>query len=321
MKQIFLPLLVFLVVSCKKDKSLNQPIDNSQAVLIDSLLLPDSISYANYITTYWPNFGPNTNLYRNVLLENFVGHRSVNSPYGDITALNLTLSNPLRVFSVNLHIGPNGATVFQEPVNDSVFSTDFISPIGIEISNQLTDQDFIGIPMGLLNRKIIDGHRFYSPSYWSGLITDQLTQNDLRVNLQADVNYFSQTRGVFLHTEVDVLNPTGEDLYSVIYLIEDSVVSPQMVQYTDSFPYYQNDNYIHRNILRTCIDGLAMGRKILDTDKVDKYGNLLQGNKFYLNYSYYLPTQYNPANMHLLIYVYNSSTKEIYQVIRKNLLE
>ena len=62
-----------------------------------------------------------------------------------------------------------------------------------------------------------------------------------------------------------------------------------------------------------------MGRKITEDMKVDKNGALITGDKYYLNYSYRLPDQYNPDNMHLLIYVYRNDTKEILQVIKQKI--
>jgi hypothetical protein len=79
-------------------------------------------------------------------------------------------------------------------------------------------------------------------------------------------------------------------------------------------------NYVHHDIHRGCIDGLAAGRKLTTGDKKDKNGKEIPGNKYYLNYTYKLPEVYNPENMHLLIFVYNSATKEIYQVIKKSIL-
>jgi hypothetical protein len=54
--------------------------------------------------------------------------------------------------------------------------------------------------------------------------------------------------------------------------------------------------------------------------------DLITNGKYYLDYSYILPNQLGPGgetnihnadNMHLLIYVYDMSTLEIYQVIKK----
>jgi hypothetical protein len=98
-------------------------------------------------------------------------------------------------------------------------------------------------------------------------------------------------------------------------MIEDSVVGPQLVQST-----YTPD-YVHRDIMRGTLDGETFG-KILTAD-------LMTDNKYYVDYSYILPNQlgpngtttvHNADNMHVLIFVYDAVTKEIYQVIKKPII-
>jgi len=57
--------------------------------------------------------------------------------------------------------------------------------------------------------------------------------------------------------------------------------------------------------------------------------DLLKNGKYYVDYSYIIPDQlapqgttstHNAENMHVLIYVYDTSTKEILQVIKKRLI-
>ena len=77
-----------------------------------------------------------------------------------------------------------------------------------------------------------------------------------------------------------------------------------------------NSSYIHRDIHRGNIGGLSFGRN-LEPD-------LLIGSKYYVNYSFLVPNQldgnHNPENMHVLIYVYDQSTWEIYQVIKQEIV-
>jgi hypothetical protein len=47
-----------------------------------------------------------------------------------------------------------------------------------------------------------------------------------------------------------------------------------------------------------------------------KADDLNANGKFYQNYSYKLPEQYDPANCHLLVYVMDKNTYEVYQVVK-----
>jgi hypothetical protein len=79
---------------------------------------------------------------------------------------------------------------------------------------------------------------------------------------------------------------------------------------------------VHRDIFRGTIDNQLWGRTLTS--------DILQNGKYYLDYSAIIPDQlvpqgsastgYNAENMHLLIYVYDKATLEIYQVIKKSFI-
>ena len=70
--------------------------------------------------------------------------------------------------------------------------------------------------------------------------------------------------------------------------------------------------YVHRDIHRTNLSGSPFGIN-LTTD-------LISNDNYYVNYSFEVPNQldgnHNPSNMHVLVYVYDVATLEIYQVIK-----
>jgi hypothetical protein len=138
----------------------------------------------------------------------------------------------------------------------------------------------------------------------------------LKVAVKAKLNYFeSPKHGFYLHTEVEKLDGALGELGMIAYIMEDSVVGPQLVG-----SVYTAD-YVHRDVMRGTIDGTKWG-KVLTAD-------LMKNGKYYVDYSYIIPDQlapqgtsstHNAENMHVLIYVYDTSTKEILQVIKKRLI-
>jgi hypothetical protein len=64
------------------------------------------------------------------------------------------------------------------------------------------------------------------------------------------------------------------------------------------------------------VDGNAFGKTLSQA--------MLVGNKYQVNYSFVVPNQldgnFNAENMHVLIYVYDKTTWEIYQVIKQSIL-
>ena len=311
MKKNILGAIILLAIAFQSCDKVKNPYPK-QYVDIDTTLLY-GMNLETYKNTLWPTFGPNTNTNVNVLIEDFTGHKCVNCPNAALEARNIEGQHDGRVFVASIHSGPSASTYFQS-YQFAPFTTNFTTPDGLAISTELTDGGFIGNPSGTNNRKTFGGFIFQNYSSWASNVSSILTSNVLKVNLQSSTNYFPETRGVFLHTEVDKISTDSLELYQVVYLIEDSIIKPQILPDNTT-----NLNYVHRDVHRGNIDGKPMGRKITEDMKVDKNGAIVVGDKYYLNYSYRLPDQYNPDNMHLLIYVYRNDTKEILQVIKQKI--
>ena len=136
----------------------------------------------------------------------------------------------------------------------------------------------------------------------------KLNENDLKVNIQGQINYYDATKGAYLHVEVDKVDAgLNNDLGIVSYLIEDSLIGDQKMPDNS-----HNSSYVHRDTHRSNLSGSAFGRNLTSS--------LMSNNKYYVDYSFVVPNQldgnHNPSNMHVLVYVYDLSTLEVYQVIK-----
>ena len=314
MKKIFILTFLGSVVLASCDK-VDNPYPEQIATELDYSLFPggDSLSY---LATEWPTFTQNSNSLRNVLIEDFTGHKCVYcSPAGD-TAHALHLMSPDRVFATSIHAGPGDGSIPAMPGSfqstDAVFTQILYCQEGLDIGQHFgfdwPGTTFIANPSGNVSRVGSGGQIFTGPGGWRSIVNSALTST-LKINLQSFVNYYPSTRGLFLHTEIEVLdgalNP--DDLYSVVYLVEDSLIGPQKLPP----PAPTNDNYVHRDIMRGCIGSDWKGRKLSTAT--------FTSDKYYFNYSYPLPAEYNSDNMHLLIYIRDAVTEEIYQVIEQTI--
>lgn len=330
MKQSFLVLSVIsaLLFSCDKVENIYPVLPSTE---LDYDLYPDGDS-AHYANNAWPSFSANTNSDRNILIEDFTGHRCVFCPPAAAEAKNIADNNPGRAFVAGIHAGPEPFDQEDAANWDGVAPGDFQTIVpptwihnfankdGLQIGSYFGPSgfnavsQFTGNPRGTISR-IVDGtgqHTIH-PSNWSAMATSVLTANDLKVNIQAASNFYSSTRGLFLHTEIEVLDPSlTNDLYTVVYLIEDTIVKPQ------KFPSLDSLDYEHHDIMRGTLDGRPFGQK-LDDSKLGTNG------KYYVNYSVALPLGpfnsqdghlYDYSNMHVLIYVRDAVTEEIYHVIK-----
>ncbi|MDR0802116.1 Omp28-related outer membrane protein [Fluviicola sp.] len=296
-----------ILASCDKVKNA-YPAKAPGNTTLDWSLYPDGDS-AHYVAQgLWPAFSENTNTLTNVLIEDFTGHRCYNCPNAAVILHSLELANPGRVFGAGIHTSPVGISSFQETNSDypTILYNDLAFEIGTHFGSK-PGTGFLGNPNGAVNRQLNGTDNTASPGTWSSKTAIALNAT-LKVNLQSHCNYFPSTRGAFLHIEADKIdNNLSNPLALAVYVLEDSLVAPQLMP-----DVTRNVNYVHRDILRDCIDGKAFGR-VLGT------GDQGSNGKYYVNYSYKLPDQYYVDNMHFLIYVYDKTTEEIYQVIEQHL--
>lgn len=299
MKKILLTLLAafslgLIIPSCDKVEFPNIPISG-----VDTTLYPGSFSEYTI-----PSFSENTNSFRNVLIEDFTGHRCPACPAAAVIAKGLEEANPGRVFVASIHAGPsnNGITEFQK--TSASYPTDFTTPEGTTMASTFFQLGigFVGNPRGGINRISNESGEFmFSQSFWVDKTNDALT-TPVKVNLQAKSNYYPETNGVFLHVETDFETTMTGDYNIVVYAIENLRIAPQIVGADEV------EDYHHENIHRGNIFGETWGRSVAS-------GEISAGTKVVTNFSYAVPEDLTNETMHFLIYVYDKETYEIMQVI------
>lgn len=306
MKKIFIGFAVLSVFIASCDKVENPypdvPAQGTYA------LYPDGDS-AHYAANAWPTFSANTNTDRNVLVEDFTGHGCAPCAAVGDHLETLVHDNNGRVVGLAIHAGPNGTGSLQFTTSTlpNIFYNDYTHEIGNYFGADWSGSGFIANPSGMVSRKDHgSGNPITSPSGWQNAVNDMITTNDLKVNMQAASNYYSSTNGLFLHAEIEILDQTlTNELRVVSFLVEDSLVGPQAIP---GGTY--NMDYVHRHILRDVIDGRAFGQA-LDTDHLDT-----TNGKYYFNYIYEVPAGYSNTNSHVVLYVRDAVTEEVYQVIK-----
>jgi hypothetical protein len=299
---------MYLYTSCDR---ITNPYPPQVILDLDTTLYPGN--WGDYLANEWPNFPTNTNIDRNILIEDYTGHQCIFCPAAADLAHQLELTHEGRVFVSSMHVGPFGVGDFQI-VSAPDYPVDFTNPQCVEIGTYFGTNDggFSGNPRGTINRFLSGGNIFQSPNAWTSMVNTMLAENVLKVNMQSALNYYPQTHGAFLHVEVDKIDQQlTNELGIVAYVLEDSLIGDQKMSDNS-----HNSSYIHRDIHRGNLNGQAFGRVLEQAD--------IQNGKYYVNYSFVVPNQldntYHAENMHLLIYVYDRTTWEIYQVIRQNIL-
>lgn len=304
-------LVLAFSTSCDKVKKIYEPSDYDTDLNV--ALYPGD--WQTYLNTQWPNFDTITaSSNRNILIDDFTGHNCQYCPDAATAAHALHTQYPDRVFVSSIHSSPTGITGFQ--ATNAQYPVDFTNEMGLETGKffgGLATSGFFGNPSVSTSRIVVSGgtEMFYPPGILANQVNSALATT-LKVKIKSKVNYYAQTKGAFLHTEVEVLDNALTNLGMIAVLHQDSLVAPQNVNGT------YTPNYVHRDIHRGNVGNTLWGTTLTDALKDDN-------GKYYLNYSFVVPNEimldgsehFNAANMHLLIYVYDKTTYEIYQVVKE----
>ena len=307
-------LVVILLAGCDKVENIYPETYDSE---LNTALYPGD--WNDYVNNEWPDFETiAATTQRNILLEDFTGHNCQSCPAAATACHNQHEADPERIFVISIHASPTGSSLFQDVT--SQYNVDFTNEVGLEVGQffgNLAGSGFSANPkVGVSRIPISTGTAMY---YSQGVLTQEVPINlnkPMRVALKSHLNYYEETHGAFLHTEVEVLDASLTNLGMVVHVVEDSLVAPQNVNGTFT------PDYVHRDIHRANLSGSAWGRT-LTPDLLNA-----ENGRYYLDYSFVVPDQlapngasggYNPENMHLLIYVYDKTTYEIYQVIKQKI--
>ncbi|MDX1348944.1 MAG: Omp28-related outer membrane protein [Putridiphycobacter sp.] len=268
--------------------------------------LYDGGNFENYVP---PSFDVNTNTERNILIEDFTGHQCIFCPAAADVAKAIEDSLPTRVFVATIHAAPTstGTSPFQEvKTSGNKYTTDFTTPEGKEIAAHLANVQgaSAGNPVGTVSRVTNNAGEIYlASSAWKQQTID-LLDTDLTLNIQAKSSYFSSTRGVFIHTQMEFLEDVSGEFAVVIYAIDNEIIDWQKNGGQD-IPDYKHHNVHIGNVFA----GESFGRTFIN-------GAVEAGQKFEKDFSYQLPADLPKEDMHFLIFVVDKGTEEVLQVIK-----
>ena len=231
---------------------------------------------------------------RNVLIEDFTGHRCKNCPKASKAIEALVDAYGSRIIGLAIHAGPGNFTN-----TNTDYPTDFTTPEGKAIQN------FFGtnfLPVGMVNREnwTASGNGHWSPyTNWPTLSSEAI-DSTLNIALEAsasvnDGNLEVSAKGL---PQMGLLH----DLNIAVLIKESNIVSPQLMP-DDT----RDSNYVHMNVLRDYV-----------TDTWgESFGTspMLPGDTLSGNYTIAWNTDWVQSNAAVVVYVFNPSNYRILQVI------
>ena len=231
---------------------------------------------------------------RNVLIEDFTGHRCKNCPKASKAIEALVDAYGSRIIGLAIHAGPGNFTN-----TNADYPADFTTPEGKAIQN------FFGtnfLPVGMVNREnwTASGNGHWSAySNWPTLSAEAV-DSTLRIALEASASVNNGN----LEVSAQGLPQMGllHDLNIAVLIKESNIVSPQLMP-DDT----RDSNYVHMNVLRDYM-----------TDTWgESFGTspMLPGDTLSGNYSIAWNTDWVQSNAAVVVYVFNPTNYRILQVI------
>lgn len=232
---------------------------------------------------------------RNVLIEDFTGHRCKNCPKASKEIANLVDAfGADRIIGLAIHAGPGNFTG-----TNTDYPTDFTTQEGKAVQN------FFGtnfLPVGMVNREnwTASGNGHWSNyANWPTLSAEAM-DSTLRIALEASASLTSGQLNVSAQgfPQTSLLH----DLKIVVMVKESNIVSPQLMPDDTRDP-----DYVHMNVLRDYV--------------TDTWGNsfgtspMVPGDTLSGTYTLAWNTDWVQSNAAVVVYVFNPDNYRILQVI------
>lgn len=225
---------------------------------------------------------------RKVLIEDFTGYQCVNCPRATKELHHIMDLFPCHVVPVAIHYG-----FFAEPF--AVSDPDYRSAEGSEIGSYFSITE--ALPIGMVNRKSTNGDRNIQFESWANSLIDYIS-----VDLFADVEILCENsfHDTVLNVSISLTEIKNMDsqYHLVAWITEDGIIGKQK----DGSVLVSD--YEHNHMLRGGILGEnpAWGMPVVLPATIEK------------EYNWPLEKGWVAENCHLVVFVYDSNTKEVIQV-------
>ena len=188
---------------------------------------------------------PETQMNKNVLLEEFSGNNCPYCPDGHKRANEIVAANPGKVFPIIIHSGYLA----------SRYTTSFSAPLD---TNAEAYKE--GYPAGSLNRHVYAENRIaLNRGYWTYYLSQELNQQAV-ANIDAKATINKSSREVVVCVAVYYTGtPTGSNNYINVAITEDSIWGQQREREDAANPAQWNSDhtqYCHMHMLRHLVTGL-----------------------------------------------------------------
>ncbi len=234
---------------------------------------------------------------KQVLLEDFTGHKCVNCPEAAINAHNLAEEKDHRLIIYSIHAG-----YYAEPDETGHYTTDFRCATGDEIFNSYL---ITGWPAGTVNRVEFDGNEILGGGDWEDAVNSELDKENV-IDMTLKKYYNQEKNEVTILVSSTFLQQLDGHFSLVVLVVEDHILSWQKNNEPSIGPTPDWENYEQRNIIRDAISNTFGSFFTAD-------GTIVSGETYETPFSYTLNDDWVAENCNIISYIIHEETGEILQ--------
>ncbi len=235
---------------------------------------------------------------KQVLLEEFTGHKCVNCAEQSIAAHELSEDNDHRLVIYSIHAG------FYAQVDETgEYTTDHTSPAGIEIFQNFQEPFN---PTATIDRVEYSGSQVIFPNQWETVFFDELAKENV-ARMQVKNSWYPNLSSVLIEVSTTFTQQLDGKYKLVVMIAEDHVTAPQKNNNAAIGPTPDWLDYDHRNILRDAITPVFGSYLTAD--------GTIAADEVYENTFFYAPDEaWVTQNCRIIAYVTHEETGEVVQV-------
>lgn len=243
--------------------------------------------------------------HKQVLLEDFTGHKCVNCPGAAINAHNIAEENDHKLIIYSVHAG-----YYAVPDETGNYTADFRCETGNEIFNSYV---ITGWPAGTVNRVEFDGNEILGGGDWEAAVNTELEkENVIDMTLK---NYYDPDKNEVTVIVASTFLQQLDGKYNLVVLIvEDHLLSWQKNNEPGIGPTPDWENYEQRNVIRDGISSTFGSYFTAD-------GTITIGETYETPFSYTLNDEWVTENCNIISYIIHEETGEILQVAEIGVIE
>ena len=234
---------------------------------------------------------------KQVLLEEFTGHKCVNCAEQSIAAHELSEENDHRLVIYSIHAG------FYAQVDETGdYTTDHTSATGIKIFQNFLEPFN---PTATIDRVDYNGSQVIFPNLWVTVFEQELAKENV-ANMLVKNSWYPNLSSVLIEVNTTFLQNLEGKYKLVVMIAEDHVTAPQKNNNSAIGPTPDWLDYDHRNILRDAITPVFGSYITAD--------GTIVANEVYTNTFFYAPNaDWTTSNCNIIAYIIHEETGEVIQ--------